>query len=132
METFWYQSGWNQFQWSWPVTLLLPMLVFVGTLAGLIHCRARGNTLVTLGVIAGSLSMCMGRRIPDRVADPFHLLCPLRVRRARRHRRLVGLGGRAVEAALRFLLPAMGLVGTVLRFQGRLARIHYIIDWERS
>ena len=48
---FWYQSGWTQFYWSWPVNLLFS-LVLAAAVVGLVHRHVDRNALVTLWTIA--------------------------------------------------------------------------------
>jgi hypothetical protein len=125
IKTFFYQSGWNQFQWSWPVTLLFT-LVFVGTLAGLIRCRATRNTLVTLGVISVGALLCVW-------VEGFQSAWLTSMNYYARYAfvgiagiaGLVALGVERWKPPLRFLLPAMGLVGTVVAIQQDILAIHW-------
>ena len=45
LNSFWYQSGWNQFSWPWPVNVLFS-LVLVAALAGLTHRHLNRNAVL--------------------------------------------------------------------------------------
>ena len=51
LNSFWYQSGWNQFSWPWPVNLLFS-LVLAAAVAGLIHRHLNRNVLLVLVMVA--------------------------------------------------------------------------------
>jgi Dolichyl-phosphate-mannose-protein mannosyltransferase len=125
IKTFFYQSGWNQFQWSWPVTLLFT-LVFVGALVGLIHCRAAGNTLVTLGVIAlGGLLCVWVEAFQSAWLTSFNYYARYAFVGLAAIAALVGLGVERWRLPLRFLLPAMGLIGTLVAIQQDVLAVHW-------
>ena len=58
LNSFWYQSGWNQFHWKWPISLFFSV-VLLAALRGLVHRHVDRRALVTLWTvaIAGFLSV---------------------------------------------------------------------------
>ena len=58
VESFWYQSGWNQFRWSTSVDLVITA-AFAAALLGLIHWRVAPRTLVTFWAISLSAFLCV-------------------------------------------------------------------------
>jgi 4-amino-4-deoxy-L-arabinose transferase-like glycosyltransferase len=120
LDGFWYQSDWHLFQWSWPVNLIFS-LVLAGALAGLFRRHIDRKTLVTLLAI---------------IFAAFLSIWFVAFQTATYQARLafVGLAAIAVLAALglegwrlpvRFLLPAMGLIGTLIAIQQDVLAIHW-------
>ena len=58
LEGFWYQSGWNQFQWPWPVNLVFS-LVLAGASQDLLHRHVDRNGYSSLSgfAVAGFVSV---------------------------------------------------------------------------
>ncbi len=118
--SFWYQSGWNQFHWSWPANFLFTLVLGIA-LAGLLHRHVNRKALVTLLAIAiaGFLSVwALAFQTPTYQARYAY----------------VGLAAIAAMAALglerwrlpiRFLLPVMGLCGTIVAIQQNVLAVHW-------
>ena len=120
LQTFWYQSGWNQFQWSRPVNILF-CIVTAGALAGLIHRHLKRETMVPLVAIAIcaflSVWVVAFQTTTYQARLAFFGLAALAA--------LVALGLERWKVPYRFLLPAMGLVGTVVAIQQNVLAIHW-------
>jgi hypothetical protein len=120
LNSFWYQSGWNQFFWPWPVNLAFSLML-AAALAGLVHRRIDRKVLVTLLtiVIAGFLSVWLVATQTKTYEGRYAL---------------VGLAAIAVLAALgverwrlpvRFLLPTFGLIGTIMAIQLNVLAVNW-------
>lgn len=125
IKTFFYQSGWNQFQWSWPVTLLFTV-VLVGSLVGLIHCHATRKSLMTLGVITAGALLCVWlEAFQSAWLTSFNYYARYAFVGIAAIGGLVGLGVERWRLPVRFVLPAMGLVGTVVAIQQDVFAVHW-------
>jgi 4-amino-4-deoxy-L-arabinose transferase-like glycosyltransferase len=121
LNSFWYQSGAvNQFQWSRPVNLLFS-LVLAAALVGLVHRHIDHRTLVTLWTIAiaGFLSVWVVATQTS-TYEARYVLVGLAAIAA-----LAALGLERWRLPVRFLLPAMGLIGTLIAIQQDVLAIHW-------
>ncbi len=120
LNTFWYQSGWNQFQWPWPINLLF-WIVLIGALTGLGHRRMEGSLLATLCLItlAGILAVwgAAFQTATYQARLAFVGLAALAV--------LAAVGLERLKLPVRFILPAMGLCGTLVAIQQNVLAIHW-------
>jgi 4-amino-4-deoxy-L-arabinose transferase-like glycosyltransferase len=121
LDTFWYQSGWNQFHWTWPTNLLFWLVLF-GALAGLISGHVDRRALATLGtvVVTGLLSVWLvaTQTSTYQARYAFVGLAALST--------LAALGlERWCRPPIRFLLPVMGLCGTVIAIQQDVLAVHW-------
>jgi hypothetical protein len=119
-DGFWYQSGWSQFEWSWPVLLLFSLVLAVA-LAGLVHRHVDHRTLVTLWTIAiaGFLSVWVvaTQTSTYQARYAFVGIAALAA--------LVALGVERWRLPVRLLLPAMGLCGTLVAIQQNVLAVHW-------
>jgi Dolichyl-phosphate-mannose-protein mannosyltransferase len=121
LHGFWYQSGAvNQFRWSWPVIALF-CFITAGALAGLIHRQLRRETLVPLVAISGiallSVWVVAFQTATYEARLAFVGLTAMAA--------LAALGLERWRAPYRFLLPAMGLVGTLVAIQQNVLAVHW-------
>lgn len=121
LNTFWYQSGWDQFYWSWPVNLLF-WLVLAACLAGLVRANVPRNVLLALtGIsIAGFLSVWLVS-FETETYQARYVFVGLAALAA-----LAALGVEARRLPVRFILPAMGLCGTLVALQQDVLAVHWI------
>ena len=119
-NTFWYQSGWNQFHWVWPVNLIF-WLALAAALAGLIHRAVDRGVVVILTTItvAGLLSVWIVA-FQSGTYEARYALVGLTAIVA-----LAALGLERWRLPVRFLLPAMGLVGTLVAMQQNVLAVHW-------
>ena len=118
-QTFWYLSGWNQFHWSWPVNLTFT-IVLICTLIGLVHARVNRRILATLLVIwTASLLSVWGVAFQSYYQARYAFVgLPALAG-------LMALGVERWKLYTRFLLPAMGLIGTLVAIQIDVLSIHW-------
>jgi 4-amino-4-deoxy-L-arabinose transferase-like glycosyltransferase len=120
LNTFWYQSGWNQFQWPWAINLMF-WLVLVGALAGLGHRRIERSLLATLCLItlAGVLAVwgAAFQTATYQARLAFVGLAALAV--------LAAVGLERWKLPVRFILPAMGLCGTLVAIQQNVLAVQW-------
>ena len=119
-NTFWYQSGWGQFHWPWPVNVVF-WVVLAGSLAGLVHRHCDRNVLIALTTIAaaGFLSVWVVS-IQTSTYEARYVLVGLSATAA-----LAALGLERWKVPLRFVLPAMGLIGTLVEIQQNVLAVHW-------
>ena len=119
-DTFWYQSGWGQFHWSWPPDLVFSSVLLLA-LAGLIgrHLDRRalailwtitGAGLLSVWIVAFQTSTYEGRYVFVGLAAIASL---------------AALGLERWRLPVRFILPATGLVGTVVAIQQNVLAVHW-------
>ena len=120
INAFWYQSGWNQFHWAWPVNLLF-WLVLTAALTGLIHRGIDRGVIVALTTIAiaGFLSVWI-LAFQTATYEPRYALVGVAAIAA-----LASLGSERWRLSVRLLLPAMGLCGTLIAIQGNVLAVHW-------
>lgn len=120
VNTFWYQSGWNQFHWVWPINVLF-WGVLATALAGLIGSGIDRGVVVVLTAIAVAAFMSVW-------------IVATQTSTYEARYAFVGLAAVAALAALglerwrlpvRFLLPAMGLAGTLVAIQQNVLAVHW-------
>jgi len=120
-NSFWYQSGWNQFRWSWPVNLLF-WLVAAAMLVGLfVHRDVGRRRLVTL--VAVSLTSFLSVWAVSFQTETYqarYVFVGLAAVAA-----LLALGVQRWTLPTRFLLPAMGLCGTIVAIQQDVLAVHW-------
>ncbi len=120
IRTFWYQSGWNQFQWSWPFNVLF-CIVTAGALAGLIHRGIKREVLLVLIAIGVVGLLCVWTTaFQTSTYQARYAYVGLAA--------LAGLASMGLERwrlPIRFLLPAMGLIGTVIAIQQDVLAVHW-------
>jgi Dolichyl-phosphate-mannose-protein mannosyltransferase len=117
---FWYQSGWNQFHWSWPVNLLFSLVLAVA-LVGLVHRHVDPKALVTSWTIAiaGFLSVWVVATQTSTYQARYAFVGLAAIAA------LAALGLERWKLPVRFLLPAMGLCGTLIAIQQNVLAIHW-------
>jgi hypothetical protein len=120
LDTFWYQSGWNQFRWSWPVNIIFSV-VLAGALAGLFHRHVDRKTLVTLLAIvfAGFLSVWVVATQTSTYQARYAFVGLAAIAA------LAALGLERWKLPIRFLLPVMGLCGTLIAIQQNVLSVHW-------
>lgn len=120
LDTFWYQSGWNQFHWSWQVSVVY-WLVFVAALFGLVIRRVERWTLLTLITISvmAFLSVWIVAFQTASYEARYALVGIAAVAS------LVALGVERWRLPIRFVLPAMGLCGTLVAVQQNVLAVHW-------
>jgi Dolichyl-phosphate-mannose-protein mannosyltransferase len=121
-DLFWYESGWLPFRWSWPVSLLF-WSVCVAALFGLIHRRVHveRRILVTLWALVVTALMSVWvlafQTATYKTSYAFVGIAALAA--------LVALGVERWRLPVRFLLPAMGLCGTLIAIQQNVLAVHW-------
>jgi hypothetical protein len=120
LNSFWYQSGWNQFRWSWPINLMFS-LVLLGAVAGLIHRRVDRKAFVTLLAVAvsGFLSVWVVASQTSTYEARYALVGLAAIAA------LAALGVERWRLPVRFVLPAMGLIGTLVAIQQNVLAVHW-------
>jgi len=118
-QTFWYLSDWNQFHWSWAVNLLFT-LVLLGTLVGLFRSRVNRRIFAILVVVSiASFLSVWGVALHSYYQARYAFVgIPALAG-------LVALGVERWKLPTRFLLPAMGLIGTLVAIQVDVVSIHW-------
>jgi hypothetical protein len=119
-RTFWYQSGWYQFHWSWPVNVTVTV-VFVCALLGLVHRRIAPHVLATLTLIAVvALATVWGVAFQTNSYTARYALVGLPAIAA-----LFALGVERWKLPVRLVLPAIGLVGTIVAINVDVLSVHW-------
>ena len=120
VESFWYQSGWNRFHWSWEVNLAIT-IAFVCALLGLIGRHVEPRTLFGLGVLSTAallsvwvVSFQTGSYQARYAYVGLVAICGL-----------AALGLERWRLPVRFLLPLAGLIGTVVAIQQDVLAVHW-------
>ena len=118
--TFWYQSGWNQFRWVWQVNVLF-WFVLTSAFIGLIRRRVDRGVVITLTTITivGFLSVWIVA-FQTGTYEARYALVSLAAVAA-----LTALGLEKWRLPVRFLLPAMGLCGTIVAIQQNVLAVHW-------
>jgi Dolichyl-phosphate-mannose-protein mannosyltransferase len=120
IQGFWYQSDWAAFNWPWPVNVIL-LLLAAFALAGLATRRLELRVLLVLGSISLGAFLCVWMVA---LATPTY----------QAKYAYVGLTALAALAAIglerwrvwiRFLLPAVGLAGTLVAIQANVLTVHW-------
>lgn len=119
VQTFWYVSGWNQFHWPWPVTTLFTIVLFCALL-GLIGGRTDNRMLVTLGVISVAAFLCIWTVAIETYYQARYAYVGITAVAA-----LMALGVERRKVPVRFVLPAMGFIGTLVALQQDVLSIHW-------
>jgi 4-amino-4-deoxy-L-arabinose transferase-like glycosyltransferase len=119
VQTFWYVSDWNQFHWSWEVNSLFTF-VFACTLLGLIHRRVNRRVLVTLCVISVAAMFSVWLVAFQTFYQAKYAFVGISALAG-----LVALGVERWKQPARFLLPAMGLIGTLVAIQIDVLALHW-------
>ena len=125
-NTFWYLSGWNQFHWTWWVNLLFTCGL-IASLVGLIGRHVDRKILLTLISIWIAAALCVwgvalqAYNVPTaggwQARYAFVGIGALAG--------LVSLGVERWKTSLRFLLPAMGLIGAVAAIQMNVLSVNW-------
>ncbi len=120
LDSFWYQSGWNEFHWSWPVNVIF-FLVLAGAFAGLVHRHVNYKAVATLSTIAvaGFLSV-WGLAFQTGTYQARYAFVGLVAVAC-----LAALGLERWRLPVRFLLPAIGLGGTLIAIQQNVLAVHW-------
>jgi hypothetical protein len=120
LDSFWYQSGWNQFHWSRPVNLLLS-LVLLAALVGLVRRHVDHKALVTLWTIAiaGFLSVWVVATQTATYQARYAFVGLAAVAA------LASLGLERWRLPVQFILPATGLIGTLIAIQQDVLTVHW-------
>jgi hypothetical protein len=119
VETFWYVSDWNQFHWSWPVNVLFTLVLAI-TLAGLVFQRAKRRALLTLAVISLASMASVWFVAFQTFYQAKYAFVGLPALAG-----LVALGVEKWKLPVRFLLPGMVLVGTLVAIQIDVLGLHW-------
>ncbi len=119
-QTFWYQSGWNQFVWP-PRVGALFWVVLAASLVGLIGRRTDRRDLAVLVTVALAGLACIWviafQTSTYTVRYAFVGLPAIAC--------LAALGTDRWPAALRFVLPVMGIVGCVVAIDQNILAVHW-------
>ena len=119
-RSFWYQSGWGQFSWTQPVNILF-WVVLAAALAGLIHRHLKREMLVTLGLIFLLSFACVWAvAFQTSVYQARYAYVGLAAIAG-----LFALGVERWRLPVRFVLPTMGLIGTLVALQTDVLAIHW-------
>jgi Dolichyl-phosphate-mannose-protein mannosyltransferase len=120
LNSFWYQSGWNEFHWSWPVNLMFS-LVLAAALVGLVRRHVDHKALITLWTIAiaGLLSVWVVATQTGTYQARYAFVGLVALAA------LAALGLERWRLPVRFLLPAMGLIGTLIAIQQNVLAVHW-------
>jgi hypothetical protein len=120
LTTFWYQSGWDQFHWSWPVGLVFSSVLLLA-LAGLTGRHLNRRVLAILWTItaAGLLSVWIVA-FQTSTYEARYVFVGLAAIAA-----LAALGLERWKLPFRFVLPAMGLIGTLVAIQQNVLAVHW-------
>jgi hypothetical protein len=120
VNTFWYQSGWNQFHWMWPVNVIF-WLVLATALAGLICSGIDRGVVVILTAItvAGFMSVWIVATQTSTYEARYAFVGLAAVAA------LAALGLERWRLPVRFLVPAMGLGGTLVAIQQNVLTVHW-------
>ena len=117
---FWYESGWLPFKWPWPVNLLF-WAICGAALLGLVHARAQRRILLTLWVIVATAFLSVWvlafQTATYKAGYAYVGLGALGA--------LVALGVERWRLPVRFLLPAMGLCGTLIAIEQNVLAVHW-------
>jgi dolichyl-phosphate-mannose-protein mannosyltransferase len=120
VETFWYQSGWGQFDWSLAVDLVITA-AFALALLGLIHRRIARTTLATLAMVSLLSLLCVwvvafqtATYQARYVFVGLAAICGL-----------AALGLERWRVPVRFVLPMAGLIGTLVAIQQDVLSVHW-------
>jgi hypothetical protein len=119
VQTFWYLSGWNQFHWSWPVTTAFTVVLF-GALLGLIRRTIDRRILATLAIISVAALLSIWAVALQSYYQARYAYVGLAAIAA-----LMALGVERWKLPVRFILPAMGLVGTLVAIQQNVLAVHW-------
>jgi len=119
VETFWYVSGWNQFHWSWPITTFLT-LVLLAALLGLIHRKVDRRILSVLALITLTALLSVWGVALQSYYQARYAYVGLTALAA-----LMALGVERWKLPVRFILPAMALIGTLIAIQQDVLAIHW-------
>jgi hypothetical protein len=120
-DGFWYVSGSvGQFHWSWPANLVF-WIALAAAVAGIIGRHIDHWTLATLLTVAvtGLLSVWIVA-FQTSTYEARYVYVGLSAIAA-----LVALGLERWKLPLRFILPAMGLVGTGIAIQQNVLAVHW-------
>jgi hypothetical protein len=120
LTTFWYQSGWDQFHWSWPVGLVFSLVLLLA-LVGLIgvHLDRRVLAILWTITVAGFLSVWIVA-FQTKTYEARYVFVGLAAIAA-----LAALGLERWKLPVRFVLPAMGLIGTLVAIQQDVLAVHW-------
>ena len=120
VRTFWYQSDWGVFHWPLPVNLAF-FVASALALAGLFGHRVSSRVLVTLTSIAVlGLASVWGFAFQSATYQARYALVGLSAMAV-----LAALGLERWRVVVRFLLPAMGLCGTLWAIQFNVLAVHW-------
>ncbi len=119
LQTFWYLSGWNQFRWSWEVNLMFT-LVLLACMLGLIRRHVDRHVLITLFVISGAAFLSVWGIALQSYYQARYAFVGVPAIAA-----LIALGVERWKLPIRFFLPVMCLVGTLVAVQIDVLGIHW-------
>jgi 4-amino-4-deoxy-L-arabinose transferase-like glycosyltransferase len=120
VQSFWYQSGWNQFFWSLPVNLAITA-AFFAALGGLIGHRVDRKTVVALtSLVLAALMSVWVVAFQTRTYEARYAFVGLAAITA-----LAALGVERWRVPIRFILPVAGLIGTVVAVQQDVLSVHW-------
>ena len=120
VHSLWFQSGWGQFNWpswvNWTITVVALVLI-----ANLVRRYRRRDVLIVLGTLAGAGLLCvwMTSFSTGDFAGRYAVAGFLAIAA------LVALAVERWRPPIRFILPAAGLVGTLIAINADVLAVHW-------
>ena len=120
VSSFWYQSDWSAFHWPLWVNLAF-FLATAAALAGLIGYKVAPKILITLTTLTVSALLAVwGVSFQTATYEAKYAMVALVAMAA-----LAALGLERWRLPVRFLLPAIGLIGTGIAVQQNVLAVHW-------
>jgi 4-amino-4-deoxy-L-arabinose transferase-like glycosyltransferase len=120
VTVFWYQSAWGRFHWSTPVGITITCFV-VALLFGLIHQRISKRALLVLGAISVLSFACVWLlAFQTATYEPRYALVGLTAMAT-----LVALALQRFPTAVRWTVPAAGLLGCLIAIHHDVLGVHW-------
>ncbi len=124
-KTFWYSSGWNQFEWSWWAYLPFWALLLPCAWLGLRRLRTDVDGRATSWVFASAGVASLGVYVyiatittGTQARVMFVALPALAV--------VTAIGSERWHTAVRFVLPVLGVVGTLVAFRDDVLQVYFL------
>jgi hypothetical protein len=119
VDSFWYQSGWNQFHWSMPVNVAITAVI-LSVLFGIYGHKIRRDILITLAAVsvAALLSVWIVATQTATYQGRYALVGCVGIAG------LIAFALQRWKLPVRFLLPAAGIVGTCIAIQSNVLTVH--------
>jgi hypothetical protein len=119
VDSFWYESGWNTFRWPLSVNVLFSV-VAVLALLGLLRANIDGRVLISLGSLSIAALLSVWIVALQVGSSGRYALAGVSAMAA-----LVSLGVQRCRIPVRFVLPAIGLCGTLVAIQTDVVGFHW-------